>query len=329
MLNNPSPTLGEKKSKNIMVCSDGFPLHNLEYTSYPRSSPAESCGTMLPMLVAIVVVAMILMRTPPMHHINQYVPASGPSARVVSAVSEFGSDMSARLSTVGETVLSKVEETLGTKLNDAHHNPFLTKMISARHAVPAENSKSTSAIPKNSGIKLFDCKGCVENANAWESMTVEEKSEVEAEVRAMISSEKRVVIMFFAPWCTHCHSAMPIFAKLKSSAEAAKVKLVMINTMALPDAAFQDGMDKPAIYKLQYFPTFVYKSGGELKEVPMGSLHTAIEQYGPWTSMSARVGNMIFDRKSTTDANTRTPPNPSPPPVVAKKETEDIFRDLF
>lgn len=109
-------------------------------------------------------------------------------------------------------------------------------------------------------VMLVDAPGCVQNPNAYQTMTDADKERNAEAVRAFMSANKRAVVMFFAPWCGHCHSAMPMYAELAANAD---VPCVMLNAETLPSSVISG---TNAIFDVQYFPTFCALENGTLTQ---------------------------------------------------------------
>ena len=59
------------------------------------------------------------------------------------------------------------------------------------------------------------------------------------------------MVMIYAPWCPHCHTAMPHFA---AAAEQCDVPFALINAEMMPAHALQGDA---ALFQVQYFPFIV------------------------------------------------------------------------
>lgn len=86
----------------------------------------------------------------------------------------------------------------------------------------------------------------------------------------LTSSGSEAVVMIYAPWCPHCKTAMPDFAKL--SKEHPGTLFVLIDAESLPGEAFSG---PNALVQLEHFPTLVRKEKGK-EPVKVSSMHEAI-----------------------------------------------------
>lgn len=119
--------------------------------------------------------------------------------------------------------------------------------------------------------KLVDCKK--PGAEAWREMTDGDKRECEREAREWLAAHPIAVVMIFAPWCGHCHTAMPTFA---STVGDAGVDALLINAEALPQTALSgDG----CIFPCEFFPTFCAQKDGALvqADTPADAVAKAVE----------------------------------------------------
>lgn len=86
----------------------------------------------------------------------------------------------------------------------------------------------------------------------------------------LTSSGSEAVVMIYAPWCPHCKTAMPDFAKL--SKEHPGTLFVLIDAESLPGEAFSG---PNALVQLEHFPTLVRKEKGK-EPVKVSSMQEAI-----------------------------------------------------
>lgn len=77
------------------------------------------------------------------------------------------------------------------------------------------------------------------------------KSENQRSVSAFLAEHPRSVIMVFAPWCSHCHTAMPHFIR---AAKRSSIQFGIVNAELVP-RSFLAGQD--ATLKVTHFPFFV------------------------------------------------------------------------
>ena len=147
---------------------------------------------------------------------------------------------------------------------------LVTTMVSARRAgfkgsarIPpglldlAQCRHLNVPIDEKANVVVADCKD-------GKCMTEEDKTKLHKDLRAFLDKTPNVVLMVFAPWCPHCHNAMPQFTRMAQSAK--KTPFCIVNAEALPRTAFTKGGEN-MIHALEYFPTFlVKKDGGKLEE---------------------------------------------------------------
>ena len=84
-----------------------------------------------------------------------------------------------------------------------------------------------------------------------------DKAQCQKEVMAYLAKHKNVMMLIFAPWCSHCHTMMPRFA---DACKRHNVRGVMVNAESMADLS--------ALHAVEYFPTIlVFKGGDDKKEV--------------------------------------------------------------
>lgn len=167
-------------------------------------------------------------------------------------------------------------------------------------------SKVFTQIPSGS-VSLIDCPKAVKDPEAWKNYTPGEKNDCEKKAREWLTKHPEAVIMVFAPWCGHCHKAMPLFAELATSSQ---LPFLMINAEAMPRTALSG---ESAIYPCQHFPTFLAKSGDHFKAAD-----------GP-----RQAAEMVAQRRANSDT---PPPSAAAPPSLAAPAAasdDDIFAMLF
>ncbi|KAH7349816.1 thioredoxin [Plectosphaerella cucumerina] len=89
-----------------------------------------------------------------------------------------------------------------------------------------------------------------------------------AELDAILSSNKRVAVDFYADWCPPCRAIAPVFSELaeKHAAEG-KVAFVKVNTDHVKDVASR--------YTITAMPTFVFFRDGAPKGVAVPGIPAA------------------------------------------------------
>ena len=207
--------------------NSGFPISTLEYTPY---TPGKDCmSTCVLAGFATLVVFLVLSKpSSPMY----YPPAYRTGMQITSMVAKVGDSVGARISNAA--------------------TPKTSNMM------PAAKSKTTTGIPPTSKVSVIDASNSVTDKDAHKTMTEDEKAKCHQAALDFVKKNTTGVVMFFAPWCPHCHSAMPDFS---AAADTTDHPFVMINAEALPPPAFT-GPD--ALFALEYFPSFAVISGDKL-----------------------------------------------------------------
>lgn len=127
-------------------------------------------------------------------------------------------------------------------------------------ADPADSLTDASSVYTGvaSGVKLANAGET--NPKAYQTMSDVVKEGNQKNIEAFLKAKDKVVIMLFAPWCEHCHTSMPL---LKDC--ASKYPTLMIDAETVP-RSMVDGTPG-SLFKLEYFPTFMIKTGGTYKNV--------------------------------------------------------------
>ena len=156
----------------------------------------------------------------------------------------------------------------------ARNMPFVSARAGKVEPVPPgmrslEQCKSwlkvdTSGDPN---VVVADCKD-----GDYKSMPEAERKKVDDALHSFLKSKQEVMIMVFAPWCGHCHQAMPHFVNLS---KGSRVPFCLVNAETVDKATFSAGSDK-SIFPLQYFPTFLMKKGGSVEEKDLSAIAEAV-----------------------------------------------------
>lgn len=98
-----------------------------------------------------------------------------------------------------------------------------------------------------------------------------QRATFERRVRGFLDKHDKVLVLFFAPWCGHCHNFMPKFVQVASMTST---PVALVNAECLPKACIR-GADA-TLTKISYFPLVVVcsKKDGVLvcDEVPSQDL---------------------------------------------------------
>lgn len=136
------------------------------------------------------------------------------------------------------------------------------------NATPLPTAEETSISEKIVDLKKenlplsADAKGSKGNKDAYKTSTDAEKKDLAQKVEAEIKSSKEVVVMFWAPWCGHCHNAMKPFSE--ASQLRPNTKFLMVNAEAV-DKKLLSG-DNP-IVKLTHFPFICRMENGKVTKL--------------------------------------------------------------
>lgn len=135
----------------------------------------------------------------------------------------------------------------------------------------AHDANATAVVQSNGAVPcrctLIDAPGAKSNADAWKSMTDKDKEAALAALRKHIAAHPKLVVMIWAPWCGHCHAAMPKFLAATKELEAHGIHSLLINAESIPRTAWGTGAN--AVFKIEYFPTFCIKKNGKLEEIEL------------------------------------------------------------
>ena len=166
-------------------------------------------------------------------------------------------------------------------------------------------------------VDLVDCPGAASDGNGWRSMGETAKAQCASATVSWLKTHPEAVVMIFAPWCDHCHRAMP---GLGEAVSATGFPALMVNAEAVPRALLQGDT---ALYQCEYFPTFLAKKGDKV-----------VAAKSP-----AEAAQLLV---AASEAKSPAPPaTPAPPPQAvsaratfleeeAPKETmDDVFGRLF
>lgn len=83
----------------------------------------------------------------------------------------------------------------------------------------------------------------------YNELKEEQRSKFEAKVRAFLEKHDEAIILFFAPWCGHCHAFLPKFVHVANKTE---VPVAIVNAECLPRSCISG--DGATLVKIPYFP---------------------------------------------------------------------------
>lgn len=267
---------------------DSCQVRGLEYGAYrDRSDPVLLLAVGVS---AVAVYAMLTRDASPLYHPAARRASDQVAARLATVTSALGGAAGARVGSAFTDAASTAVSTVAT----------VGQVVSARLTgddtlMDAADSQTTTNVPRGV-VSLVDCGGSRKNADAWRTMLDDEKAKCEANVRAFLARHARAAVMFYAPWCPHCHDTMPAFAKAARQAPTG-VGFLMVNAEALGASAFQ-GSD--AIFALQYFPTFAVQTSMGAGLVAVDA-PTSIAAAFDGTAASARV--TFLEPSSSSESN--------------------------
>ena len=113
----------------------------------------------------------------------------------------------------------------------------------------------------------------IEENNSTECVNVNAENIMQEVIEA--SSEKAVIVQFWAPWCGPCRMVAPVVEEIASQYDG-KLKVVKVNTDENPNVASQ--------YGIRSIPTLMIFNGGQKVDmvvgaVPKTTLANTIEKY--------------------------------------------------
>ena len=116
--------------------------------------------------------------------------------------------------------------------------------------------------------KLVNLTPCGPNDSSCadiQKVAPETKKKNEQTVLKFLEENADAILMVYAPWCGHCHSAMPHLHKASSQT---KIPCALINAELVPEALLAGGPN----FDVKYFPHIVRrtKKGKEISVKPFG-----------------------------------------------------------
>ena len=156
------------------------------------------------------------------------------------------------------------------KVSYAHDfSKIVSTMMSSVSSAPLPTADKTSVKEKVKDLNTkdlplsADAKGSDVNPDAYKTQPESEKIELTKKVKQLIESSDEIVVMFWAPWCPHCHTTMKPFSV--ASQLSPKVKHLMVNANAISPQLIDGGEN--SIVKLTHFPFICRMENGKLKKV--------------------------------------------------------------
>lgn len=226
-------------------------------------------------------------------------------------------------------VISVLKSVSTPKHMQSHMNPIYyptsfmqtsARLVSARLAVPSgtggllnlNQCKDFLKVPTDGDTHKVVVATCKDGD--WKNLKNEERARIDGALRNFLNANENVVIMVYAPWCPHCHQAMPKFAKMQRGLRGG-MKMCIVDAESCDRATFTQG-SPTMIHPLQYFPTFLIKSKGEdgtvkYTEIEFGDL---LKKMGPAEETAAETPT----EETVTDA----------PPVTSETETQGTMAML-
>lgn len=81
-------------------------------------------------------------------------------------------------------------------------------------------------------------------------------------IASWLESHPQAVLLFYAPWCAHCHAMLPHYAEAAAGAAAGGVSIGQVNCDTSPQV--------PSLYGLRGFPTVLRFVHGDVHEEYQG-----------------------------------------------------------
>lgn len=267
---------------------DTINIPHLEYTSC-RQRRDKGINTCMIVGAAVLAVLFMVMTSTPSTRRPRYGPRPmrrGGMQYVYSMVSSVGNAISGRAA----SVMSNTEGYL--------------KPLEAI----APNVKADQVV-------VICHKNSDKNPEAYKTATDAEKEACFKTATQWLAEHPHAVVALFAPWCQHCHNAMPIMADMSS--KHPDIPFAMIDAESLPSYAIGNG--EKSIAFCEYFPTILARYPGRMDR--METIDQAAEKVKEEMSKQSGRGSAAptaAPEAADMDMND-----------TAEQSTDDMFTSLF
>lgn len=107
----------------------------------------------------------------------------------------------------------------------------------------------------------IDAPGAEKDENAYKKCTDKQKTINKQELEKIVKSSDKMIVMFWAPWCPHCHSSMRDFNVASTKSDT---PYLMVNAETVDRSAFTG---ENAIVPLTHFPFMCRMENGSVVRV--------------------------------------------------------------
>ncbi len=138
-------------------------------------------------------------------------------------------------------------------------NPI--KGISGLKSAISSSDAYLSEILKESNIlNLTECKSDDESCNNYKEGVNEDKKKSHGEqIRKYVKENDEFLMFIYAPWCGHCHNALP---KFNEASKKSSVKFTCVNAELVDSNLLQK--HESSIVEVPYFPFICKKENNKL-----------------------------------------------------------------
>ena len=154
---------------------------------------------------------------------------------------------------------------------DYNNEPYQRQyVIQSFLAATTKKLKSANTI---SGIKeklegvsgdvadVIDAPGAEKDENAYKKCTEKQKTVNKKELEKILKNTDKMIVMFWAPWCPHCHSSMRDFNIASTKSDT---PYLMVNAETVDKSAF---VGENAVVQLTHFPFMCRMENGNVVRV--------------------------------------------------------------